>query len=144
MMQQTQQQIYPSASPMAGQETFHAATQPQPTLAHTPTTSSMLAALQNDTFGAALDPTTAFAGDNYNSLSSYMDATGTSDDGLSVHQPPLSFTDFGASGAFDVSAFTPEDLGMSTAPTPAGGPDLGDVPGSSVDVDRSKVNASPV
>lgn len=66
-----------------------------------------------------MDPA-AFGGDTY-SLS-YMDASGTPDDALSsVHQTGLVFPDFTGGSAFDVSGFTPEDLGMTNAPTPAGG-----------------------
>ncbi|TFK75901.1 hypothetical protein BDN72DRAFT_355892 [Pluteus cervinus] len=116
------QQQYFSLSPMAGQETFGSMdVRPTGLMAHTPTTSSMLAALQQDSFpGTSLDPTsTAFGSDAYGSLS-YMDATGPQEDSLpSVHGPGLGFSDFpGAGGSFDVGGFTPQDLAMNSSATP--------------------------
>jgi regulatory factor X len=115
-----QQQFF-TLSPMAGQETFNSG--PQHLMAHTPTTSSMLAALQNDPFPAgSLDPSSsAFNSDAYGSLG-YMDTSANGqDDSLSagaVHQSSLSFGDFSGSGnGFDSFA---QDLGMHTTGTPAG------------------------
>lgn len=66
-----QQQFF-SMSPMPGQESFGAAGM----MAHTPTTSSMLAALQSETFASgALDAQAGFGADAYASLS-YMDTPG--------------------------------------------------------------------
>jgi regulatory factor X len=114
-----QQQFF-SLSPMAGQETFASIeSRPQHMMAHTPTTSSMLAALQQSSFDASsLDPTgSAFGPDPYGSMS-YMDATANQDDGLgSGHQSGI-FSDFGGSGnAFEVSNFA-QDMGLSNAVTP--------------------------
>ncbi|KAF7352782.1 RFX-type winged-helix domain-containing protein [Mycena venus] len=115
-----QQQFF-TVSPMAGQENFNSG--PQHLMAHTPTTSSMLAALQNDPFpSGSLDPSSsAFNSDAYGSLG-YMDTSPPGqDDSLSagaVHQSSLSFGDFSGSGnGFD--SFT-QDLGMHTTGTPAG------------------------
>ncbi|KAJ7228654.1 hypothetical protein GGX14DRAFT_345731 [Mycena pura] len=122
-----QQQFF-SLSPMAGQENFNAMdVRPQHLMAHTPTTSSMLAALQNDPFPAgALDPgSSAFNSDAYGSLS-YMDTSASQDESLpTVHQSSLSFGDFSGSGnTFDVGTFS-QDLGMS-AGTPASEPENGE------------------
>lgn len=116
-----QQQFF-SLSPMAGQETFASIeSRPQHMMAHTPTTSSMLAALQQSSFDASsLDPTgSAFGPDPYGSMS-YMDAAANQDDGLgSGHQSGI-FSDFGGSGStFDVSNFASQDIGLSSAVTPA-------------------------
>ncbi|KAK7061726.1 RFX-type winged-helix domain-containing protein [Favolaschia claudopus] len=114
-----QQQFF-TLSPMAGQENFPSG--PQHMMAHTPTTSSMLAALQNDPFpaGSLGDPSaSAFNSDAYGGLG-YMDtsASGQDDGGVGVHQSSLSFGDFSGSGnGFD--GFV-QDLGMHTAGTPAG------------------------
>jgi len=101
-------------SPMAGQETFNTIeTRPsQPTLAHTPTTSAMLAALQQDSFPTpSLDTSaTAFAPDAYNSLA-YIDTPISQDDSVTPARPPAVFPEY-------VTAFTPQDLGLSTH-TPA-------------------------
>ncbi|KAJ7498915.1 hypothetical protein FB451DRAFT_1427446 [Mycena latifolia] len=120
-----QQQFF-TLSPMAGQESFNSMdVRPQHLMAHTPTTSSMLAALQNDPFPAgSLDPSTsAFNSDAYGSLS-YMDTSASQDDSLPpVHQSSLSFGDFSGSGnTFDVSGF-PQDLGMHASGTPSSEPD---------------------
>ena len=97
---------------MPGQESFSNTT----TMAHTPTTTSMLAALQADTFAGTLDPAaTTFAPDAFGSLS-YLEGPSSQDD-LSVHTTGLSFTDYGSS-TFDVPAFTPQDLGISASGTP--------------------------
>ncbi|PBK69645.1 uncharacterized protein ARMOST_05346 [Armillaria ostoyae] len=119
-----QQQFF-SLSPMAGQENFNSMdVRPQSLM--TPTTSSMLAALQNDTFSAgSLDPSsTAFNSDGYGSLS-YMDTSNTQEDSLpSVHSTGLPFSDFSNSGnAFDVSSFTPQDMGMHSSATPSSEPE---------------------
>jgi len=114
-----QQQFF-TLSPMAGQENFNAMdVRPQHLMAHTPTTSSMLAALQNDPFPAgSLDPTSSgFNTDAFGSLS-YMDTA--SQDDSSVHASGLTFPDFsGAGTSFDVSSFGSQDLGMHTTGTPA-------------------------
>jgi regulatory factor X len=105
-----------SLSPMAGQESFGSLdVRPQHLMANTPTTSSMLAALQHDSYGSgSLDPSaSAFNTDAYGPMS-YMD-TATQDDGLaSGHQPGLSFSDFAGPGStFDVSSFTSQELGIN-------------------------------
>lgn len=104
---------------MAGHDSFDV--RPQHLMAHTPTTSSMLAALQHESFPpGSLDPTSsAFNPDAYGSMS-YMDTSAGQDDSLSSgHQSGLSFSDFsGSSSTFDVSSFAPQDLGMN-ATTPA-------------------------
>ncbi|OBZ76593.1 Transcription factor RFX3 [Grifola frondosa] len=114
-----QQQFF-TLSPMPGQESFGNPldVRPHPVMAHTPTTSSMLAALQADNFGGSLDPTsTAFGSDAFGSLS-YMDTTSPQDD-LPVHSSALTFPDYvSGSSAFDVAAFTPQDLGISASGTP--------------------------
>lgn len=113
-------------SPMAGQESFNTMeVRPQHhIMAHTPTTSSMLAALQNDPFPpGSLDPTSSgFNPDAYGSLS-YMDTSASQDDS-NVHQSGLSFADFSSSStSFDVSSFTSQDLGMPSSATPSSEPD---------------------
>ncbi|KAM5532305.1 hypothetical protein V8D89_014063 [Ganoderma adspersum] len=115
-----QQQFF-SLSPMAGQESFTNTTldvRPATQMASTPTTSSMLAALQADTFsGGTLDPSaTTFGPEAFGSLS-YLDSTSTPEDALSVHTSGLSFPDY-SSSTFDVPAFTPQDLGISASGTP--------------------------
>jgi regulatory factor X, other len=109
-----QQQFF-TLSPMPGQESFSAIdVRPQHMIAHTPTTSSMLAALQQDPFPTpSLDPTSsAFNSDAYGSLS-YMDTSASQDD--SGHSSGLSFPDFpGAGNAFDVGGFPPPELGMNS------------------------------
>lgn len=106
-----QQQFF-TLSPMAGQENFNAMdVRPQHLM--TPTTSSMLAALQNDPFPAgSLDP--ASNGFNTDAFS-YMD-TATQEDPA---QSGLSFSDFSGGGpSFDVSAFSSQDLNMQTSVAP--------------------------
>jgi regulatory factor X len=110
-------------SPMAGQENFNSMeVRSHHPMAHTPTTSSMLAALQHDTFPSGpLDPTSsAFNSDAYGSLS-YMDTSAPQDDSLpSVHQSGLSFPDYvsGPSNSFDVGAFTSRDMSMNSSGAP--------------------------
>lgn len=115
-------QQFLSASPMAGQDFGPMDGRPQHLMAHTPTTSSMLAALQHDSYGpGSLDPNaSAFNADAYGPMS-YIDASVAQDDALgSGHQTGLSFSDFGGSGnAFDVSNFTTQDLGLNAPVTPA-------------------------
>lgn len=113
-----QQQFF-TLSPMAGQESFgaHLDVNRPPTMLHTPTTSSMLAALQADSFGVD-----SFGGDFV--LPSYMDTSPAAPDdampGAMPQSSEMAFADFsGASGAFDVTAFTPADLTMGTHGTPA-------------------------
>jgi len=114
-----QQQFF-TLSPMAGQESFNSLeVRPQQMMAHTPTTSSMLAALQQDSFpSGSLDATpSSFNSDAYGSLS-YMDTTANQDDSA---QSGLSFADFSSSGnSFDVTNFTSQELGMNSSATPAG------------------------
>jgi len=97
---------------------------PQNMMAHTPTTSTMLAALQQDTYGASLDPTgSAYNPDGYGPMA-YMDTANHDDPLGSAHQPGLSFSDFTASGGtFDVPGFASQDLGLSNAVTPGSDPD---------------------
>jgi regulatory factor X len=97
---------------------------PQNMMAHTPTTSSMLAALQQDTFGPSLDTSaSAYNPDGYGPMA-YMDTSNNHDDLGSSHQPGLSFSDFTPSGgAFDVPSFASQDLGLSNAGTPASEPE---------------------
>jgi regulatory factor X, other len=96
---------------------------PQNMMAHTPTTSSMLAALQQDSFGPSLDPSaSAYNPDGYGPMA-YMDTSSNHDDLGSSHQPGLSFSDFTPPGGFDVPSFTSPDLGLSTAVTPASEPE---------------------
>lgn len=107
---------------MAGQENFGSMdVRPNSLMAHTPTTSSMLAALQNDPFpSTSLDPTSsAFGSDAYASIQ-YMDPATSQEDALSSsHQAGLSFTDFSGPGnAFDVGSY-PQDLAISASATPA-------------------------
>ncbi|KAG6814186.1 hypothetical protein H0H92_000863 [Tricholoma furcatifolium] len=116
-----QQQFF-NLSPMAGQETFNTLeVRPQQMIAVTPTTSSMLAALQQDSFPAgSIDPAaTAFNHDTYGSLS-YMDTTVGQDES---HQSGLSFTDFSGSGNFDVTNPSFQELGMSASTTPSSDPE---------------------
>lgn len=111
------QQNFFTLSPMAGQETFNTMEiRPTPNgMAHTPTTSSMLAALQQDPFPAgSLDGSNSgFNSDAYGSMS-YMDTTASQD---------VSFPDYGSSNAFDVASFAPQDLGMNSNGTPASEPE---------------------
>ncbi|KDQ64519.1 hypothetical protein JAAARDRAFT_166855 [Jaapia argillacea MUCL 33604] len=121
------QQPFFTMSPMAGQENYGnnlEARPPHPAMNHTPTTSSMLAALQHDPFtSGSLDPnSTPYNTDAYGSLS-YIEASTAQDDGMApVHQAGLSFSDYvsGPASSYDVGAFTPQDLAMtpSVAPTP--------------------------
>ena len=100
------QQNFFTLSPMAGQESFNTLEiRPPPNaMAHTPTTSSMLAALQQDPFPAgSLDGSNSgFNSDAYGSMS-YMD-TASQD---------VSFPDYGSSNSFDVTSFTPQDPAMA-------------------------------
>ncbi|ESK96011.1 dna-binding protein rfx2 isoform 4 [Moniliophthora roreri MCA 2997] len=112
-----QQQLF-SLSPMAGQESFNAMdVRPQHLMANTPTTSSMLAALQNDTFNTSIDPGASFNPDSYGSLS-YMDTSASQDNSLTnVHSSDLSFPDFSGPGnSFDVG-FS-QDMGLQSSATP--------------------------
>lgn len=127
------QQQYFSLSPMAGQESFG------PTghvLAHTPTTSSMLAALHQDGFltGAGLDHSSAsqFGSDAYSGMGGFIDNMDTAgstgvvvDDGASASL----FGDYSGPG-FDafgsgelITAATPEvgateESGVKVEPAP--------------------------
>ncbi|KAG6854778.1 hypothetical protein C0991_001205 [Blastosporella zonata] len=115
-----QQQFF-TLSPMAGQESFNSLeVRPQQMMAITPTTSSMLAALQQDAFpSGSMDPSSnGFNPDAYGSLS-YMDTSAGQDES---HQSGLSFTDFSGPGnGFDTNSF--QDLAMSSSATPASEPD---------------------
>lgn len=112
-----QQQFF-TLSPMAGQESFGHPLDVRPgMMAHTPTTSSMLAALQADTFGS-LDPTSGSFGSDAFSSMTFVDPTGTPDDS-SAFGSSLAFSDYvsGASG-FDVSGFAHPELGIGASGTP--------------------------
>jgi regulatory factor X, other len=118
-----QQQFF-TLSPMAGQESFNTieVRPSQQGLAHTPTTSAMLAALQHDPFpSSSMDAApSAFSSDTYGALS-YLDATNSHDDSVTAaHSSGLSFSSYvsGSTTSFDVGGFTPHDLGMTTH-TPA-------------------------
>lgn len=108
-----QQQFF-TLSPMAGQENFSNgldARGPHPIMSHTPTTSSMLAALHDSFAGGALDAAaSSFNADSYASLS-YMDSNAPHDEGMSNVQ--AMFTDYGAGAPFDVGGFAPHDIGMN-------------------------------
>jgi regulatory factor X len=118
------QQQYFTLSPMAGQESFSSMdVRPSQVMAHTPTTSSMLAALQADPFpsGSLVSPTQGFNPDAYGPLS-YMDTSTPTDESIpAVHSSGLPFPDFSSStNSFDVGAFTPQDLGgINSSGTPA-------------------------
>jgi regulatory factor X, other len=110
-----QQQFF-TLSPMPGQENFSAASLEPPArptngMIHTPTTSSMLAALQNDSF-----PVDSFGADF--GLPSFMDTTPSN--GPDDTASGLAFPDFSAGGTpFDVSSsFAPSELSLP-AGTPA-------------------------
>lgn len=114
------QQQFLSLSPMAGQESFSTLdVRPQHhhIMNQTPTTSSMLAALQHEPFSSgSIDPST-FNNDAFG-LSTYMD-TSLQDDSIPVNPSGLSFPDYVSStSSFDVATFTPQDLGISTSGTP--------------------------
>ncbi|KAI0269149.1 hypothetical protein BC834DRAFT_614192 [Gloeopeniophorella convolvens] len=110
------QQHFITLSPMIGQDSF-GSNQPGHLMSHTPTTSSMLAALQQDPYPSGpLDPASnGFGADGYG-LPAFMDASGTQEDHLGgVHSGGLSFPDYvtNSGGGFDVT-FTPQDLGIGT------------------------------
>ena len=98
-----QQQFF-TLSPMQGQEQFGgAAAGAHAMLGDAPTTTSMLAALQ-DPFGpGALD---AGAGDPYMAMG-FVDHAG-------AHDSAGMFGEYSAGSAFDVPAFTPQDLGLNS------------------------------
>lgn len=118
-------QQYFSLSPMAGQESFGALdVRPSHMMAQTPTTSSMLAALQQEPFPVgALDSTSSFGADAFGSMSSYMDTSVASqEDALgSGHQSGLNFPDFSnSSNPFDSTGYTSSELGgLNVAGTPS-------------------------
>ena len=105
-----QQQLF-TMSPMQGQEQYVTGATgpaggagPHAILNDTPTTSSMLAALHDSFGGNGLDATGAF--DSSMSMS-FVDPSGVSHDaGM--------FGDYGSGNAFDVPAFTPQDLGLNS------------------------------
>ena len=111
-----QQQFF-SLSPMPGQESFG------PTghvLAHTPTTSSMLAALQQDSFhtGGGLDHSSAsqFGGDAYSGMGGFIDNMDTAGSTNVVVDDGAAAGLFGEYGSgFD--AFGPGELSAITAAT---------------------------
>jgi len=117
------QQNYFSLSPMPGQEHFSgidARPSAQLHMQNTPTTSSMLAALQQqDASFGGLDAAGAFGADAYGSMG-FMDTSAPQEDGLSSsHQPNLSFPDFsGSANPFDSTAFPPPDLGLTVPLAP--------------------------
>ncbi|KZV72171.1 hypothetical protein PENSPDRAFT_576605 [Peniophora sp. CONT] len=110
------QQHFSGLSPMMGQEPFYAGPSG---MGQTPTSSSMLAALQHEPYG---DPgAAAFNPENYG-LPSYLDGPGGStDDPLAAHHGLGAFGEY-APGPFDVSGFVPHDLGLGTG-TPGREPD---------------------
>jgi len=113
-----QQQFF-SLSPMAGQESFNTmeTRSAQHVMNHTPTTSSMLAALQQDPFptGALDASSSGFNADAYGGLN-YMDTSVQPDDSIPpVHQSGLSFSDYAPGNTFDVASFATQDLGMNTS-----------------------------
>ncbi|KAF9221975.1 hypothetical protein BS17DRAFT_784230 [Gyrodon lividus] len=109
-----QQQFF-SLSPMAGQESFSTVeSRPQHAMNHTPTTSSMLAVLQQDPFPAgALDASASgFNSDPYGGLN-YMDTAVTPEDSIpSVHQAGLSFSEYATTNTFDVASFSTQELSL--------------------------------
>lgn len=111
-----QQQFFTGSMP--GDESFGSLTS-QPLLAHTPTTSTMLAALQSDSYGSTtLDPTSSAFNTDYGTMS-YMDPSAGQDD--TGHPSALSFSDFAGSGStFDVGSFNPSDLGVGGSVTTPG------------------------
>ena len=124
------QQQYFSLSPMAGQESFGAGGH---VLAHTPTTSSMLAALQQDSFHAGLDhgSTSQFGGDAYNGMGGFidnMDTAGSTSVIVDDGGGPGLFSDYSGSG-FDT-------FGAGDLPTIASGtPEVSTTEESSVKVE---------
>lgn len=107
-------QQYYSMSPMAGQETFGATLDARSThagmMAQTPTSSTMLAALQQDAFPVGGLDSTGFGADAYGTMG-YMDTSVVQDD--AAHQAAMGYGgDFGAS--FDGQSFgAPQDLGAA-------------------------------
>ena len=99
---------------MAGQESFTSEARPQHAMNHTPTTSSMLAALQQDPFpSGALDASASgFNSDAYGGLN-YMDTSVTPEDSIpSVHQAGLAFSEYATTNTFDVATFSTQDLSL--------------------------------
>ncbi|KIY49208.1 hypothetical protein FISHEDRAFT_41016, partial [Fistulina hepatica ATCC 64428] len=139
------QQNFFEMSPVAAQEGFKDGSQTT-IMAHTPTTSSMLAALQNDSFPSGSDAFTPGSME-YGSMSSYMDTTASGPDSAISDVPHgLSFSDFaGTPGSFEVTAGTPGSFdvpaGATSAFDTAFGHDLAlgasatGTPGSSGDTD---------
>ena len=147
---------------MAGQESFGNPLDVRPVMAHTPTTSSMLAALHdfgNGGVGGGLgDPASGvpFNADSFPSM--YLDTQVVSsahDDGIVGGMGGMSgmsgassmFGDYTTGGAFDVTAFGHTDLSVSaTAPTPGdiSRPDSAGIPPSSASVSSaSSVDQRP-
>ncbi|EPS95356.1 hypothetical protein FOMPIDRAFT_1038544 [Fomitopsis schrenkii] len=113
-----QQNFFTMSPEMPGQENFGQHLEVHhPVMAHTPTTSSMLAALQQDTFASnSLDPSAnTFGADAFSSLS-YMDTSPSHDESMPVHPSALSFPDYvSGSGSFDAPPFPPEQIGLHSA-----------------------------
>lgn len=96
------QQQYFALSPMAGQESFNTQEIRPPMPVMTPTTSSMLAALQQESF-SSLDPSGTFTSESFTSLS-YMDPS---------QSDSLSFDFPGSGNTFDVPSFGSSDIGLN-------------------------------
>lgn len=116
-----QQQFF-TLSPMAGHESFPQSLDRPSHMGHTPTTSNMLAAL-NDPFPSnSLDPAaTSFNPSSYNNSLSYMDTAPSHNDSLAPpSQQSMSYGEFvpGSDSSFDVPGF-PQDLPGMTSATPA-------------------------
>lgn len=121
-MEPVVQQAFFTLSPMAGQESFSSTLDRSTSMGHTPTTSSMLAAL-NDPFpsvSSTLDPTaTSF---NPSSYAAYMDtSSGGADSAQS--SASMSFGEFvpgSGDNSFDVPGF-PQDLGAAMVTSSSSG-----------------------
>ena len=120
---------------MAGQESFGnplADVRPHQAMPHTPTTSSMLAALQHDSFSSGpLDPSgAAFGSDAFASMT-YMDTSASQDDSITSQSSSLSFPDYVSVSGSTPFAFSTHDMGMSASGTP---PSTGSEPDNESDV----------
>lgn len=119
-----QQQFF-TLSPMVGQENFGSNLDTRSQhhmMSHTPTTSSMLAALQQDSFSANSLDAAPFSHEAFG-LPAFMDTTTPHDDHLGGVHTSLAFPDYvsGNNHTFDVAAFTPQDLGIGSAPGSSNG-----------------------
>lgn len=115
-----QQQFF-TLSPMAGQESFSQGLDRPSHMNHTPTTSSMLAALNDPFPSTSLDPAaTSFNPSSFHSSLSYMDTSAPSHgDALAPpSQQSMSFGEFvpGSDSAFDVPGFPQDIPGMAATP----------------------------